>query len=128
MTDRPDIPRSPFEDEQGPRLLLNGVWLRPREIQLEEEAGGCGCLIALTLIGALVCLAAILGSGCTPRYTVIPADREVVPVKALRAGEQRTENGERIAPAGRRIYVEAEEGATGWYVPDATMIELLEAE
>ena len=73
-------------------------------------------------------LAAIFGSGCTPRYTVIPADREVVPVKALRAGEQRTENGERIAPAGRRIYVEAEEGATGWYVPDATMIELLEAE
>ena len=119
MTDRPDIPRSPFEDEQGPRLLLNGVWLRPREVQLEEEAddSGCGCLIALTLIGALVCLAAILGSGCTPRYTVIPADREVIPVRQTVTDEA----------AKRKTYVEDDAGATGWYVPDAVLLDLLEA-
>ena len=116
MTDRPDIPRSPFEDEQGPRLLLNGVWLRPREIQLEEEADGCGCLLAIIVVAALVCLAAIFGSGCAPTYTVVAADREVVPVY---------QNG---SLEGKRTYVEDEGNATGWYVPDATMLDLLNAE
>lgn len=114
----PDIPRSPFEDEQGPRLLLNGVWLRPREIQLEEEAGGCGCLLAVILIGAAVCLAAILGSGCTPRYTVIPADREAVPIRQTVTD----------AAASRRTYVEDPAAATGWYVPDAVLLDLLDAD
>lgn len=116
MTDRPDIPRSPFEDEKGPRLLLNGVWLRPSEIQLDEETDGCGCLLALIVVGALVGLAAIFGSGCAPTYTVVAADREVVPVY---------QNG---TLDDRKTYIEDTDRATGWYVPDATMLELLEAD
>ena len=69
---------------------------------------------AVILIGALVCLAAIFGSGCTPRYTVIPADREVVPVK---------QTGDKP-----RVYTEAVDDATGWYIPDATLLDLLEAD
>ena len=120
MTNRPETPfdNSPFKDDEGrPRLFVSGVWLRPREIQIEEEADGCGCLIA-ALVAFAVCLAAIFGSGCTPRYTVIPADREVVPIRATVPDEA----------AHRRTYVEDPDAATGWYVPDATMLELLDAD
>lgn len=123
MTDRPETPfdKSPFKDDKGrPRLFINGIWLRPREIQVEEMAddSGCGCLIALTLIGAIVTLAAILGSGCTPRYTVVPADREVIPVRQTVTDEA----------ARRKTYVEDDATATGWYVPDAVLLDLLEAD
>ena len=127
------------EIEVLPPTIVDGVPIPRKVAYVEDGGGGCGCLIAV-LAAAVVILAAILGSGCAPTYTVIPADREVVPVKAAdAAGEQRTENGAcsaeganlprlQNAPAGRRMYVEAEEGATGWYVPDATMLELLEAD
>ncbi len=52
--------------------------------------------------------------GCSA-YTVVPADREMVPVR--RAPE--------VSPD---VYLRTREGATGWYVPDAVMLELLEAE
>lgn len=119
-TDRPDdIPDSPFanspfkDDEGRPRLFVSGVLLRPREIQIEEEADGCGCLIAV-IVAAVVILAAILGSGCTPRYTVIPADRECIPVKQIQE-----------YPA---VYQETRSDATGWYIPDAVLLDLLDAD
>ena len=104
------------------------------DILTPREACGCGLLLG-TLVALAV--AAYLLCGCST-YTVVAADREVVPVAAVAAGEQRTENGAcsgeaanlprlQNAPAGRRTYVEAEEDATGWYVPDAVMLELLDA-
>ena len=126
-TDRPDdIPdspfaNSPFKDNEGrPRLFVSGVWLQPREIQVEEMAddSGCGCLLAIVFIAAAVCLAAILGSGCTPRYTVIPADREAVPIRQTAPD----------AAASRRTYVEDPAAATGWYIPDAVMLQLMDAD
>lgn len=121
MSDRNDIPEtpfsnSPFGDEEGrPRIFVSGIWITPREVELEPPAPGegCGCLIA-AIIGFAVCVAVALSSGCTPRYTIIPADRECIPVKQIQA-----------APA---VYQEAGDDATGWYVPDATMLELLEAD
>lgn len=65
------------------------------------------------------CVLAAICSGCAPRYTVVAADREVVPVRQSVSEE---------AVAERRTYVEAEADATGWYVPDAVMLELLGAE
>lgn len=72
--------------------------------------------IALMFVMAVIVL---LFCGCAPRYTVVAADREVVPVRQSNAIE-----GE----VTRRTYVEAVEDATGWYVPDAVMLELLEAD
>lgn len=70
---------------------------------------------ALMLVVSVVVL---LLCGCRT-YTVVAADREVVPVRQSNAIE-----GE----VTRRTYVEAVEDATGWYVPDAVMLELLGAE
>ena len=67
--------------------------------------------LAFALAGGL--LACLTYAGCST-YTVVPADREVVPVK------QTNDNP--------RIYTEAVEDATGWYVPDATLLDLLEAD
>ena len=126
-TDRADdIPDSPFanspfkDNEDRPRLFVSGVWLQPREIQVEEmaDAEGCGCLFAVILIAAIVILAAILGSGCAPRYTVIPADRECVPIRQTAPD----------AATARRTYIEDPASATGWYIPDATMLQLLDAD
>ena len=83
----------------------------------EDDALVDGCLWLIAGIGSIVITLAILCSGCTPRYTVIPADREVVPVAPQDPD-----------PQGRRVYVEMEDGATGWFVPDSVMLELLEAD
>ena len=105
---------TPLKHEAPPFIIAGNIPIPRREAwHIEEEADGCGCLFAVILVGALVCLAAIFGSGCST-YTVIPADREAVPVK------QTGDNP--------RVYTEATEDATGWYVPDAVMLELLEAE
>ncbi len=61
---------------------------------------------------ALVGLAAL--AGCST-YTVVPADREMVPVR----------HAPEVSPG---IYLRAQGDATGWYVPDAVMLELLGAE
>ena len=78
-----------------------------------KQARGCALAAALILGAALAALALC---GCTT-YTVLPADREVVPVAPQDPD-----------PQGRRVYVEMEGGATGWFVPDSVMIELLEAD
>lgn len=70
---------------------------------------------ALAALGGL--LACLTYTGCHT-YTVVPADREVVPVRQSVSDEA----------SRRRTYVEDEAGATGWYVPDAVMLELLEAD
>ena len=70
--------------------------------------------LALAALGGL--LACLTYTGCHT-YTVLPADREVVPVAPQDPD-----------PQGRRVYVEMEDGATGWFVPDPVMLELLEAE
>lgn len=72
-------------------------------------------ILACAAVWALVALAACL-QGCAT-YTVLPENREVVPVAPQDPD-----------PQGRRVYVEMEDGATGWFVPDPVMLELLEAE
>lgn len=86
------------------------------DILTPKEACGCGLLLG-TLVA--IAVAAYLLCGCAPRYTVVASDREVVPVR-----QSVSEEG----VAARRTYVEAEADATGWYVPDAIMLELLEAD
>ena len=86
------------------------------DILTPKQAAGCGALLAAVLAIAIAVTACIL-CGCQT-YTAVPADREVVPVRVTVPDEA----------ARRRTYVEAEDGATGWYVPDAVMLELLEAE
>lgn len=66
-----------------------------------------------TILCAIVCAfvvsTAMLFSGCSS-YTVVPADRQMVPVRA----------------AGEGVYVDEPSGAcTGWYVPKATMLEIV---
>lgn len=78
-----------------------------------KQARGCALAAALILGAALAALALC---GCTT-YTVLPENREVVPVAPQDPD-----------PQGRRIYVEMEDGATGWFVPDSVMLELLEAD
>lgn len=78
--------------------------LTPREAR--------GCSIALAVLVAIA-VAAFLLFGCST-YTVIPADREAVPVKQVQDNPH--------------TYVEAVDGATGWYLPDAILLELLEAD
>lgn len=62
------------------------------------------------VVVALLCALALLASGCAT-YTVVPADYHAVPVKQT----------------GEATYEHAVEDATGWYVPDALMLELLDA-
>lgn len=77
-----------------------------------------GDWITLLLFVVLFGICVLFAAGCRT-YTVVAADREVVPVKQSNAIE-----GE----VTRRTYVEAVEDATGWYVPDAVMLDLLGAE
>ena len=67
--------------------------------------------LAFALAGGL--LACLTYAGCST-YTVVSADREAVPVK--QTGDS------------PRVYTEATEDATGWYIPDATLLDLLEAD
>ena len=77
-----------------------------------KQARGCALAAALILGAALAVLALC---GCHT-YTVLPADREVVPVRDM-------------GTIPKKTYVENEgPDATGWYVPDSVMLELLEAE
>lgn len=85
------------------------------DILTPKEACGCGLVLGVMVALAV---AAYLLCGCRT-YTVVPADREVVPVRQSNVIE-----GE----VTRRTYVETEDGATGWYVPDTIMLELLEAD
>ena len=85
------------------------------DILTPKEACGCGLVLG-TLVA--IAVAAYLLCGCRT-YTVVAADREVVPVRQSNVIE-----GE----VTRWTYVECEDGATGWYVPDSVMLELLEAE
>lgn len=85
------------------------------DILTPREANGCGLVLAAAVVVAIV---AFLLCGCRS-YTVVAADREVVPVRQTVSDE---------AVAERRTYVEAETDATGWYVPDSIMLELLEAD
>lgn len=85
------------------------------DILTPREACGCGAVLAV-IVGLAVL--AFLFFGCAPRTVVIPSDREVVPIRATVPDEA----------TRRRTYVEAEADATGWYVPDAIMLELLEAD
>lgn len=65
----------------------------------------------VVIMGAM----ALLMGGCST-YTVVAADRRLVPV--------------RHAPeVSDEVYLRTEvKDATGWYVPDAVMLELMEAE
>lgn len=81
----------------------------------EALALGCGFWLAAVAMTVMVALA-LLGSGCRT-YTVVAADREVVPV---------CQNG--TLEDGRKTYIETEAHATGWYVPDATLLDLLDAD
>lgn len=67
--------------------------------------------LAFALAGGL--LACLTYTGCST-YAVVPADREAVPVK---------QTGDKP-----RVYTEAVEDATGWYIPDALLLDLLEAD
>lgn len=82
------------------------------DILTPKEARGCSTGLA---IAVALAIAAFLLFGCHT-YTVVAADREVVPVY---------QNG---TLDGRKTYVETESGATGWYVPDAVLLGLLEAD
>ena len=90
--------------------------MRPNEE--EKDALVDGCLWLIAAVGSIVIVLAALASGCAPRTVVIPADREVVPIRATVPD----------AAANRRTYVEDAAGATGWYVPDAVLLDLLNAE
>ena len=84
----------------------------------EKDALVDGCLWIIAGVGAAVAALVALCSGCAPRTVVIPADREVVPIRQTVTD----------AAAKRRTYVEDADAATGWYVPDATLLDLLEAD
>lgn len=116
-TDRAAPLPPPLQRQAPPVIVAGNVPIPRREaFHVEDAADGCGCLIAV-IVAAVVCLAAIFGSGCTPRYTVIPADRECVPIRQSIPD----------AATARRTYVEDPAAATGWYIPDATMLQLLDA-
>ena len=85
------------------------------DILTPREACGCGLVLA-----ALVALAvaAYLLCGCAS-YTVVAADREVVP---LREVTKDTKDHE-----GTRRFEETEAGAAGGYVPDAVLVGVLGA-
>lgn len=74
-----------------------------------------GCLWLIVGVGAAVAALVALCSGCAPRTVVIPADREVVPIRQTVTDEA----------AKLKTYVEDDAGATGWYVPDAVLLDIL---
>lgn len=78
------------------------------DILTPKEACGCGLLLG-TLVA--IAVAAYLLCGCST-YTVVAADREVIPLVQRPDGS----------------FVEGTDGSQGWYVPDAVMLRLLEAD
>lgn len=86
------------------------------DVLTPKQARGCSAGLALAIVAAAI--VAFLFCGCRT-YTVVAADREVVPVR-----QSVSEEG----VAERRTYVEADDDATGWFVPDSIMLELLEAD
>lgn len=86
------------------------------DVLTPKQARGCSTVLA---IAVALAIAAFLLFGCRS-YTVVAADREVVPLREVTKDTK--------AHEGARRFEEAEEGATGWYVPDATLLELLEAD
>lgn len=66
------------------------------------------CAIAAFCYATFVFFVWLFG-GCNT-YTVVPADYHAVPIKQT----------------GEATYEHAVEDATGWYVPDALMMELLD--
>lgn len=82
------------------------------DVLTPKQARGCSTGLA---IAVALAIAAFLLFGCHT-YTVVAADREVVPVY---------QNG---TLDNRKTYIEDTARATGWYVPDATMLDLLNAE
>lgn len=98
------------EIEVLPPTIVDGVPI-PRKVAYVEDVGGGGCGCLLTVIAVVAVALAAVFCGCRT-YTVVAADREVVPV----------------APCEDGKFEVTEEGSTGWYVPDAVMLELLEAE
>lgn len=105
------------EIEVLPPTIVDGVPI-PRKVAYVEDVGGGGCGCLLTVIAVVSVALAAVFCGCSS-YTVVASDREVVPVRQTVSEE---------GVAEKRTYVEAEDDATGWYVPDAVMLELLEAE
>ena len=98
------------EIEVLPPTIVDGVPI-PRKVAYVEDVGGGGCGCLLTVIAVVAVALAAVFCGCRT-YTVVAADREVVPV----------------APCEDGKFEVTEEGSTGWYVPDAVMLELLGAE
>lgn len=93
-----------------PPTIVDGVPI-PRKVAYVEDVGGDGCGCLLTVIAVVAVALAVVFCGCSS-YTVVAADREVVP----------------LAPCEDGKFEVTEEGSTGWYVPDAVMLELLDAE
>lgn len=84
----------------------------------KENRDRASAWLTALLFAVLFGICVLFAAGCRT-YTVVAADREVVPVRQTVSEE---------GVAEKRTYVEAEDDATGWYVPDAVMLELLEAE
>ena len=84
----------------------------------KENRDRASTWLTALLFAVLFGICVLFAAGCRT-YTVVAADREVVPVRQSNVIE-----GE----VTRRTYVEAVEDATGWYVPDAVMLQLLGAE
>ena len=84
------------------------------DILTPREAVGClwtlgAFVLSFLPLGGFI-LAAVCLTGCHT-YTVVPADYHAVPVRQT----------------GETTYERAVEDATGWYVPDALMLEILDA-
>lgn len=85
------------------------------DVLTPREAHGCLCVLAALAIAGAILAVVLAVCGCHT-YTVVPADRRLVPV--------------RHAPeVSDEVYLRTEgKDATGWYVPDAVMLELMDAE
>lgn len=95
-------------------LNLLKILAVPRAVARPQSAPNLRNLrfLFLSPVAALALLAAaLLLSGCRT-YTVVAADREVIPLVQRPDGS----------------FVEGTDGSQGWYVPDAVMLRLLEAD
>ena len=72
-----------------------------------------GCCVTLAVIATLTALAAI-AAGCAAAVYVVPADRELIPLR-------------RDADDPTLYRVEESVDCTGWFVPNAALAELIEA-